>query len=197
MRVDLQRLKRDSAIRAGQRSLRQPSQPPSRTGSRHSRSPIVGAQPAPPSVASAASAADPENAAWIGWAGGAVAVVALAAAGVIVWQRTQAKPLTDKDVLVWRTSPTPPATRSLTCTLREALAVQLEQSPFLKILGDEQVRQDLRLMGRPAGERITNQIAREICQREGEKAMIGGSIASLGKTYAITLQATNCQTGGC
>jgi hypothetical protein len=71
----------------------------------------------------------------------------------------------------------------------------LEQSPFLKTLSDEEMRQDLRLMGRPAGEHITNQIAREICQREGEKAMIGGSIASLGKTYAITLQATNCQTG--
>jgi tetratricopeptide (TPR) repeat protein len=80
-------------------------------------------------------------------------------------------------------------------TLREALAVQLEQSPFLKIMGDEQVRQDLKFMGRSSDEHITSQLAREICQREGDKARVDGTIAQLGKTYAITLEATNCQTG--
>ncbi len=130
------------------------------------------------------------------WPGLAVvAVIVLAVAGVLVWQRMQAKPLTDKDVLVIADFTNTTGDTVFDGTLREALAVQLEQSPFLKILGDEQVRQDLRFMGRSAGERITNQTAREICQREGDKAMIGGTIASLGKTYAITLQATNCQTG--
>jgi tetratricopeptide (TPR) repeat protein len=79
-------------------------------------------------------------------------------------------------------------------TLREALSIRLEQSPFLKTMSDEHVRQDLRLMGSSPGDRITADVAREICQREGEKAMMGGSIASLGRTYAITLQATNCQS---
>jgi eukaryotic-like serine/threonine-protein kinase len=130
------------------------------------------------------------------WYIGAAAVVAvLAAAGAFVWQRMQAKPLTDKDVLVLADFTNTTGDSVFDGTLREALAAQLEQSPFLKILGDEQMHQDLLLMGRTAGERITNQVAREICQRENEKAMIGGSIASLGRTYAITLQATNCQTG--
>jgi tRNA A-37 threonylcarbamoyl transferase component Bud32/Flp pilus assembly protein TadD len=125
----------------------------------------------------------------------AAGVLVLAAGSVFLWQRMQAKPLTDKDVLVLADFTNTTGDTVFDGTLREALAVQLEQSPFLKIMGDEQVRQDLRFMGRSAGERITNQAAREICQRESEKAMIGGSIASLGKTYAITLQATNCQTG--
>ena len=128
-------------------------------------------------------------------ASAAATVLVLAVAGVFVWLRMQAKPLTGKDVLVLADFTNTTGDPVFDVTLREAFAVQLEQSPFLKVLGDEQMRQDLRLMGRPAGEHITNQIAREICQREGEKAMIGGSIASLGKTYAITLQATNCQTG--
>lgn len=123
------------------------------------------------------------------------ALVVLAAAGVLVRQRIHAKLLTDKDVLVLADFTNTTGDEVFDGTLREALAVQLEQSPFLKILSDEQMRQDLRLMGRPVGERINNQVAREVCQREGEKAMIGGSIASLGKTYAITLQATSCQTG--
>jgi eukaryotic-like serine/threonine-protein kinase len=179
IRVDLQRLKRDSDS---------------------SRSAAVAAQPSPTitaqqSAPSAGPSAPPKRRRWIGWAAGAAAVVALAAVGVLLWQRPQPKPLTDTDVLVLADFTNTTGDPVFDVTLREALAVQLEQSPFLKILGDEQARQDLRLMGRPAGERITNQVAREICQREGQKAMIGGSIASLGKTYAITLQATNCQTG--
>ncbi len=130
------------------------------------------------------------------WPAAALAMlVVLAAAGVFVWQRAHAKPLTDRDVLVLADFTNTTGDPVFDVTLREALAAQLEQSPFLKILGDEQMRQDLRFMGRSAGERITNQVAREICQREGEKAMIGGSVAGLGKTYAIALQATNCQTG--
>ncbi len=80
-------------------------------------------------------------------------------------------------------------------TLRQGLAIQLEQSPFLKIMDDVQVNQDLKLMGLPPGTRITNQIAHDICVREDAAATIDGSIASLGKNYIIALQATNCQGG--
>jgi serine/threonine protein kinase/predicted Zn-dependent protease len=125
----------------------------------------------------------------------AAAIVVLTAAGLLVWQRMHIKPLTDKDVLVLADFTNTTGDSVFDGTLREALAVQLEQSPFLKTLGEEQVRQDLRLMGRSAEERITNQVALEICQREGEKGMISGSIASLGKTFAVTLLATNCRTG--
>ncbi len=80
-------------------------------------------------------------------------------------------------------------------TLKQALAVQLGQSPFLNILSDERVREALRFMGRPSDERVTNTIAREICQRQGLKAMLTGSIAGLGSHYVITLEAVNTQTG--
>ncbi len=122
-----------------------------------------------------------------------VAVLILIAAGISLWQRTQAKPLTDKDVLVLADFTNTTADTVFDGTLREALAAQLEESPFLKILSDDQVRQDLQLMGRKPSDRITNDVAREICQRENEKAMIGGSIASVGKSYAVTLESTNCQ----
>ena len=78
-------------------------------------------------------------------------------------------------------------------TLREALSVQIDASPYLKTMPDSQVRQALQRMGRTGNDRITNTVAGEICQREGLKATIGGSITSLGKRYAVTLQATNCQ----
>ena len=124
-----------------------------------------------------------------------VAPLIVLAAGILLWQRTQANPLTNQDVLVLADFTNGTEDPVFDGALREALAIQLEQSPFLKIMDDEQMRQNLQLTGHSAGERITNAVAHDICVREGEKAMIGGSIASLGKTYAITLTASNCQTG--
>jgi tetratricopeptide (TPR) repeat protein len=124
----------------------------------------------------------------------AVAVVLLAG-GVFWWQRTHAKPLTDQDVLVMADFTNTTGDTAFDGALRQALAFDLEQSPFLKVMDDHEVNQTLHLMGRPAGQRITNDIAHEVCFREGQKATIGGSIASLGKTYQIALQAINCQTG--
>ena len=80
-------------------------------------------------------------------------------------------------------------------TLRQGLAIELEQSPFLRIMDDEQVQSALRLMSLLPGARITNQIAHEVCVREGAAATIDGTIASLGKSYVITLQAIACQDG--
>lgn len=80
-------------------------------------------------------------------------------------------------------------------TLRQGLAIQLEQSPFLRIIGDMPVQRDLRLMNLQPGVRITSQIAHDLCIREGGAATIEGAIASLGKRYVITLQAIACQNG--
>lgn len=125
----------------------------------------------------------------------AAALTTVAAGGFFVHQRAQPSPLADKDVLVLADFANNTGDPIFNTTLREALAVQLEQSPFLKIMGDEQVREDLKLMGRSPDEHITNQLAREICQREGDKAMIAGMIAGFGNSYPITLEATNCRTG--
>jgi serine/threonine protein kinase/tetratricopeptide (TPR) repeat protein len=80
-------------------------------------------------------------------------------------------------------------------TLKQALAVQLEQSPYLNIVPDSKIHGALRLMGRSADERVTNDVGREICQRQGIKALLTGSIAGLGNHYVITLSALNGTTG--
>ena len=80
-------------------------------------------------------------------------------------------------------------------TLREALAVQLSQSPFLAIVPEDRVRETLRMMTRPDDERLTRQVAREVCERLGAKAMLEGQIAALGKSYVLTLEATDCSAG--
>jgi serine/threonine protein kinase/tetratricopeptide (TPR) repeat protein len=82
-----------------------------------------------------------------------------------------------------------------TGTLKLGLVVQLRQSPFLRTFPEAEMKETLRLMQRPADERITAEIAREICQRKGIKAFIVGSIAPIGDHYVITLQAFNTQTG--
>ena len=80
-------------------------------------------------------------------------------------------------------------------TLKEALEIQLRQSPFVSVLPEQRVQGTLRLMGRSPGEKLTPDLAREICQRTGAKATIGGSISQLGRSYVILLDASNCQTG--
>ncbi len=80
-------------------------------------------------------------------------------------------------------------------TLKQALAVQLEQSPYLNVTPESRIREALKFMGRSADERLTNDVAREICLREGIKAMLTGSIASLGSHYVIDLNAINAQNG--
>jgi len=103
--------------------------------------------------------------------------------------------LTDQDTIVLADFINTTGDAVFDGTLRQGLAIQLEQSPFLKIMDDDQVQQDLRLMSIAPASHITNQIAHDICVRDGAAATIDGSIESLGKNYVITLQATTCQDG--
>src|SRR5579862_1701318 len=80
-------------------------------------------------------------------------------------------------------------------TLRQGLAVQLEQSPFLRLASDESIKQALHLMNRPAETPLTPEIAREICERTGSAAVLEGSIAPLGSQYVVWLRARNCRSG--
>ncbi len=79
--------------------------------------------------------------------------------------------------------------------LRQGLAAQLEQSPFLNIVSDQRIARTLLFMGQPANTRLTEDLARQVCQRSGSVAVLAGSISSLGRQYVIGLTATNCQTG--
>src|SRR5208282_1216312 len=80
-------------------------------------------------------------------------------------------------------------------TLRQAISVQMGQSPFLNILSDARTRATLRLMAMPPGTKVTPDVARDLCQRAGAKAYVAGTIGSLGSQYVIGLDAVNCKTG--
>ena len=123
------------------------------------------------------------------------AVILLGGAIGIFFYFHHAPALTEKDSIVVADFVNTTGESVFDGTLKEALTVQLGQSPYLNILPETRVQQALRYMGRSPDERITNDVAREICLREGIKAMLTGSIASLGSHYVITLIATNAQTG--
>ncbi|MFY9555332.1 MAG: protein kinase [Blastocatellia bacterium] len=124
-------------------------------------------------------------------------VLVVAMVGAIFWylKHTPAASLTEKDTIVLTDFVNTVGDPVFDGTLKQALAVQLEQSPFLNIFSDQRVREALKFMERSPDERVTRDVGREICQRQGLKAMLVNSIASLGNHYVITLQAVNAQTG--
>jgi eukaryotic-like serine/threonine-protein kinase len=124
----------------------------------------------------------------------AAVLVVAAIVGGLVWH-TQAHRLSEKDTVVVADFSNSTGEAIFDATLKKALAVDLGQSPYVNVFPEQRVRQTLQFMGKKPDERITTDVAREICQREGLKAMIGGSIASLGSQYVITLDATNAASG--
>jgi eukaryotic-like serine/threonine-protein kinase len=131
---------------------------------------------------------------WLPLIGGIFLIVALAIGASLFWTR-HARALTDKDTVVLSDFVNTTGDAVFDGTLKQALAVQLEQSPYLNLLPDSKIQDALRFMGRKPDERITQDLAREISQRENAKAIISGSISSLGNDYVITLAATNAQSG--
>ena len=125
----------------------------------------------------------------------AVALI-LTAAGVFLWQhRRQAKPLTDKDLLVLADFTNTTGDPVFDGALRQGLTVQLEQSPFLNLVTEQRIRQVLRMMGQHADAQLTPAIAREVCERTASAAVLNGSIASLGSQYVLGLRAVDCRNG--
>jgi tetratricopeptide (TPR) repeat protein len=125
----------------------------------------------------------------------AALVVAALLAGGFYWRSRQAGKLTEKDIIVLADFANTTGDAVYDETLKQALAVDLEQSPFLNVLADNKVSETLKLMGRRPSDKITQDVAKEICLRTGSKAVLAGSIANLGAHYAIGLKATNCQSG--
>ena len=126
--------------------------------------------------------------------GAVVFALALATVGYFLIARRTAA-LTNKDTILLADIVNTTGDSVFDGTLKQGLAVQLGQSPFLNLFSDTRVRQTLRLMGRSPDERVTAEVGREICQRQGLKALITGSIASLGSHYVLTLEALNSQSG--
>jgi DNA-binding winged helix-turn-helix (wHTH) protein/tetratricopeptide (TPR) repeat protein len=128
-----------------------------------------------------------------------VAIVAvILAAGGVVWYaiRNTRPPITEQDSIVLADFENRTGDPAFDGTLQKVLEIEISQSPYLNILPDQDVRQTLELMRRRPDEPVTRQVGLEICQRREVKAMMSGSIASLGNRYVLTLEAANCATGG-
>jgi eukaryotic-like serine/threonine-protein kinase len=131
------------------------------------------------------------------WAAPAAAGVLIAVMGVGGWfydtRRAHALNETDTVVLADFTNKTNDAV--FDDALRQGLAVQLEQSPFLSLISDQRTRQTLQLMGKSPDAKLTPEIARELCERTASKAYLGGTISNIGSQYVLGIKAVNCQTG--
>jgi len=121
-------------------------------------------------------------------------VIGLAVSGGLFFTR-KAHALTDKDTIVLAEFGNTTGDAVFDGTLSQGLSVQLEQSPFLSIISDEQVQQTLQMMGQKPDARLTPEISRELCQRTGSAADLEGSIAQIGTQYLLTLRAVNCGSG--
>jgi eukaryotic-like serine/threonine-protein kinase len=124
-----------------------------------------------------------------------VVVIAVIAALVVFLTRHGRAMMTEKDAILVTDFVNTTADPVFDGTLKKALAVDLEQSPYLNVFSEQKVRQTLQFMGRAPDERITAEVGREICLRDGIKAMLNGSIANLGSQYVITLEAVNASSG--
>jgi tetratricopeptide (TPR) repeat protein/DNA-binding winged helix-turn-helix (wHTH) protein len=125
------------------------------------------------------------------------AVVVLLAAGALLYRHraNRQNNLTENDTVVLADFDNSTGDAIFDETLKTALNLSLRQSPFLNVLSDRKVANTLQLMTRPAGTKLTPELARELCQRAGSKAYIAGAIGSLGKQYVLALEAVNCQSG--
>jgi len=130
------------------------------------------------------------------WKGLLAAVLALGTLGVAVtWWMSRGPVLTEEDYLVLSDFVNTTGDDVFDGALSQALAVKLEESPYLNVFPEERVRETLERMQRSPDERITRAVGREICQRRGLKAMMTGEISSLGGSFVVNLNAVDCQTG--
>lgn len=122
-----------------------------------------------------------------------VFIIALATGAFFRFHR--ASTLTEKDTIVLLDFANSTGDTVFDDTLKQALSIQLSQSPFLNIMSDQRMSETLQMMGHPADERVGEKVALEICQRTQSAAVLAGSITRLGSQYVIGLKAVNCQTG--
>ena len=183
MRADLRRLKRE--IDSGKSAAVSVAIPLATSASGSTGSPVAAgsstsaavqsAAPISTDISSSAVAQRSNRTRWLVPA--AAAVIAAVVVGGFLYTR-RAKALTEKDSIVLADFTNTTGETAFDDTLKQALRVQLEQSPFLHVLSDQQVNQQLRYMGRSANERLTQDVARELCQRASSKAVLAGSISS-------------------
>jgi eukaryotic-like serine/threonine-protein kinase len=188
MKSELQRLKRDTdsgrsaSVSSGSAAVAQDSASP------------VNPQPSPssrsaPAISSSSStvkvaeiSVTESKKLWKIMVPAAVVVVVALVAGGLYFRSRHAATLSEKDTMVLADFTNTTGDAVFDDTLKQALAVGLGQSPFLNILSEEKVRQTLQEMTRSPSERLTRDLAREVCQRAGSKAYLAGSIAAWGRS---------------
>ncbi|HLB86099.1 MAG TPA: tetratricopeptide repeat protein, partial [Terriglobales bacterium] len=204
IRADLKRLKRETESRHGV-----PASSGSVAVARESGSQVAAQPPSPASGSSPALAPSPSSSAakvaevpvagrklWKILVPAAVILIAAAIGGGFYFRSRQATHrLTEKDTIVVADFANSTGDAVFDETLKQALSVALNQSPFLNVLSESKVAATLQMMSRPAGAKLTPEVARELCQRAGSKAYFAGSIASLGSQFVLGLKAVNCQSG--
>jgi eukaryotic-like serine/threonine-protein kinase len=202
MRADLKRLKRETESR---RSV--PASSGTVSVAPERGSPVT-QPPSPASGSSAALAPFPSSSTgkvaevpvrgrnfWKVLVPAALVLIAALIAGVFYIHSRPATPLTERDTIVLADFANSTGDAVFDDALKQALAVQLGQSPFLNILSDRRVGETLHLMGRQPTDRITEDVARELCVRTGSKVIVLGSISNLGGQYVIGVDAINCSNG--
>jgi len=132
---------------------------------------------------------------WGAATGATILVIGLVAVGGWLFFSRKTHALTDKDTIVLADFTNTTDDTVFDGTLRQGLSVQLEQSPFLSIVSDQQIQQTLQMMEQPAEAKLTPTIARELCQRAGSAAVLDGSITQIGTPYLVTIVAVDCASG--
>ncbi len=133
---------------------------------------------------------------WWQWSIPLAAIIVLAAiVGSFFFRKHQAVQLTDKDLLILADFTNQTGDQVFDSTLKEALAIQLEQSPMLQLVSDAELHSNLQYLGQAREQKITPELAQQLGQRLGVKAYLAGTIASLGSSYVISINGVNCATG--
>jgi eukaryotic-like serine/threonine-protein kinase len=207
MRADLKRLKRESGSRhsapvsSGTMAVAQDTPAPSAVSAAPSSGSVAPVHPSSSSSVAVAPATSPSSSRWKILLPVALVVLIAVVAGGLYWRSrsatpaTSAAPLTEKDTVVLTDFTNSTGDPVFDGTLKQALAVDLEQSPFLNILSDRKIGATLKLMGRAPTEHVTADVAKELCLRTGSKAILAGSVSSLGTQYVVGLEADACSTG--
>ena len=124
-----------------------------------------------------------------------LATMAIAGLVFVFITRKRSAAITEKDAVLLTDFVNTTADPVFDGTLKKAVAVDLGQSPYVNVVPDERIRKTLQLMGKSPDDRVTSEVGKEICQRDGIKAMLTGSINNVGSRYVITLEAVNAANG--
>ncbi len=195
LRAELRRLKRDTDSSQHSVAISADDDSPSVEMAASARSSSASSRTASKRTVSQLEAPKQRTSRWWKTATGVLLLIVAIVAGAFYWRAHRAPKLNNEDMLVLADFTNTTGDPVFDDTLKQAMSVQLGQSPFLNILSDARVRATLRLMAKPPNTKITTDVARDLCQRAGAKAYVSGAIASLGTQYVIGLDAVNCRSG--